>query len=230
MRSDDVLQLTRSPALTDDWSKDFQSNQLDDTGRQKPGRPRAMYMYIYIKAINNLDVKLQEFQISFHQYLQWVPTQQEYEIMSNPERTKEDVDSIFRPTVFPSNAKDIDDGVEEERENLPALHMLRPGDRDIWGETVRLTGNQVLLGISRKYKATISSPLNLRSYPFDFQSLHIFFECLQSTRSIVLMPSPLRKSCVDVELGAWASDVNFALHPPVIEFAAYGKDPSTYVF
>jgi hypothetical protein len=174
--------------------------------------------------VTNVDTLSQTFQVQVHQYLQWVPTESEYNLILEKGGKKPD---IFIPKFLPSNVVGLDFEEEEYREGFDPVHILRPNGTDIWGTSVKLNTNQILLGISRKFLMTISSPLELRNYPFDCQSLHIFFESLVTTDQIVMKPSPLYDSCVDLEMGAMASDVCYKMHPPVIEFSAFGSDESS---
>lgn len=164
-------------------------------------------------------MKEQTFHIQFHQYLQWTPTKEEYtEILRDPESA-----GVFKPHFIPSNAVSVESEVEESRGGMHALHVLLPGMLDVWGEEAKMKENEILFGLSRKYEVTVSSPLELSRFPFDVQSLHIFFESMSTTDILILMPCTTRGEVLDLELGAMASDPDYKMHQPVVEFNAFAS-------
>jgi hypothetical protein len=185
--------------------------------------PRLVYMYLYIKAITCMNCVDQSFVIQFHQYFQWVPKKEEHEgYIANPRGYKPD----FMPNYPPSNAREVESEHEEFKMNQPnALHILTCNSSDLWGETVKnIRDDQILFGLSRKYRVSISSPMDLHNFPFDIQSLHIYFECMNSTNEVKLLPCFAKDSCCEMELGTMASSPDFVFHEPIIEFSAFGED------
>jgi hypothetical protein len=188
------------------------------------GGSRKVYLYVYVKAVSAIDCINQSFVVQFHQYLQWVPTKAEYSgFISNPVSYR----PAFVPTYAPSNAREIEHVEEEVKVGQKnAIHLLMHDSTDIWGEKVdSLENDQVLFGFSHKYRVSISCPMNLHNFPFDVQSLHIFFECLNSTNEVLLYPTLIKDSCCEMELGTMASSPEFKFHQPTIEFAAFGDAP-----
>lgn len=188
-------------------------------------------MFIYIKAVTDIDCKNQEFHIQYHQYLQWAPTIEEYQSFKNdPSGYRPE----FFPRLLPTNAKQIDVDVEETRHgDNNSLHLLTKESVDVWGEKVQYKcppngdgNNFCFFAISRKVHATISSPFILHTFPFDCQSLHVFFESLSTIKNVRLMPSIVKDYTMVLETGCMASAPEYNLHLPVIEFNTFASDES----
>jgi len=185
-------------------------------------------MFIYIKAVTDIDCKNQEFHIQYHQYLQWSPTIEEYQnyILDNNYRPE------FLPKLLPTNAKEIVVDEEETRHgDSNSLHLLTKNSVDVWGEKVQYKSppngdNFCFFAISRKVHATISSPFILHTFPFDCQSLHVFFESLSTIKNVRLMPTIVKDCTMVLETGCMASAPEYNLHLPVIEFNTFASDES----
>jgi len=171
-----------------------------------------LYVYIYIKAISDVNMKEQKFRLVYSLYLQWHPSKRELDSYNTNQP-----DKITLPRILPSNMISMELEELELREGGCAVHLLEDGGVDIWGMTVSLDDKTPLMGVARNYVAIISAPFGLNAYPFDCQSLHVFFETSKTT--IQLMPTPiLKQPCCMIEVGALASDPDYKIYPPVIEF------------
>ena len=165
-------------------------------------------------------MKNERFRVKYHLYLQWKPTQEEYQFLKeNPK----DGDQLFTPSFEPSNALEFNDSRIEESHPYKSIHILEHGGRDVWGALVSLKSDEVLFGISTYNDAVISSSFSLKTFPFDFQNLHMFFESLSLTDKILLFPTTINETVLDFELGALASDSMYLQHTPVVEFNAFNS-------
>jgi hypothetical protein len=185
-------------------------------------------MYLYVKAITNVSMKEASFVVIFHQYLQWYPSDEEYQ------QFKSGQSDFYTPRILPSNCAEVMSEEEELRGSTRAIHELHDGGLDVWGTTMKFSeadGNvekRPLLGISRKYQIKISSYVNLHDYPMDVQHLHMFFESMQTMAHTVLLPNFVYPEVMHLEFGAYASDADYVFHEPVVEFAAFGDAPNNY--
>ena len=185
--------------------------------------PVKLYVYLYVKAVMEMDEQMQTFKVIYHLYLQWNPSDAEWKLYDEG-----GADAITVPHLKPSNSLEHEDE-EESRGGVPVVHVLETGGFDIWGEQVHLPeGIPRLLGISRKCKSIFSSPYNLAYFPFDLQHLHMFFESLETTRTALLFPCIMKTNVVALEIGTIASDSDFELLPPAAEFSAFGEDDCQY--
>ena len=124
---------------------------------QLPSATRVVHMFVYIKAVTDIDCKNQEFHVQYHQYLQWAPTAEEYTSFINDNSYRPD----FLPKYLPTNAKAVDYEEEELRHgDSNSLHLLSSGSVDVWGEEIAYNSkngdNFAFFGISRKFSCTIS--------------------------------------------------------------------------
>lgn len=187
---------------------------------------RRVHVYCYIKALTALDCVSQTFHLQYHMYLQWQATESEHIHYLNDETN---FSPCFKPRLVPSNARHIENEEEEVRPgDRNSIHVLQNGDRDVWNEVVNISDGVVLFALSRKYHVVMIYPLELSSFPFDFQFLSIFFESMTNTEEQLLFPTCTRSSCVDMELGTMASCPDFTIHCPTIEFKAFGDEPKAY--
>ena len=124
---------------------------------QLPSATRVVHMFVYIKAVTDIDCKNQEFHVQYHQYLQWAPTAEEYTNFINDNSYRPD----FLPKYLPTNAKAVDSEEEELRHgDSNSLHLLSSGSVDVWGEEIAYNSKNgdsfAFFGISRKFSCTIS--------------------------------------------------------------------------
>jgi len=191
--------------------------------------PRKVFMYLYVKAITNVSTKDSTFKLFYHQYLQWYATQAEFDKFQQG-----DTAEIFVPRILPTNCVEVTSEEDELRGSPTAVHLVKDGEPDIWGEVATFATDdenvekRPLLGISRKYQVTLSSPMRLQDYPLDVQHLNVFFEAMQTTAHIIFLPSFIYSDTVNLEFGAFASDPDYKFFPPAVEFTAFGDPPSDY--
>lgn len=188
----------------------------------------TVYMYYYIKAITNVSVKDSTFKVVYHQYLHWHPSADEYASF-----VAGDMEKVTVPRILPSNCLEVHAEEEEVRGNCTAVHLLEDHGLDIWGtemtfDTNETTRDKPLLGISRKYQVTISSGVQLQSFPVDVQHLHMFFESMQTTALVIYKPTYVYSEALNLEFGAYASDPDYTFHDPVVEFNSFGDVPNAY--
>eukprot|EP01038_Epipyxis_sp_PR26KG_P007040 gene7040-9615_t len=224
---DNPMKTSNSESESKEQSAKLINDQNSKTNHlkfQSENSQRKIYMYIYIKAVTDVDCKSQNFHMQFHQYLQWAPTHKEYaDFMENPS----EYSPAFKPNLPPSNARVIE-SVEEETcfGDSNSLHVLTKGKADVWGQQTLLSDDDILFGLSRKYVAIVGSGFNLRSFPCDYQSLHVFFESMLSTNEMILLPVFTKDECLDIELGTMPSSPEFEFLTPIMEFNAFGEPPN----
>lgn len=155
--------------------------------------------------------------------MQWAPTEDELrEYLVNPESYS----PAFLPRYPPTNALVV---TCEENEivfgAMNSLHLLENGKKNVWSQDVtNLPLNHVYFGFSRKFDCVISCPLFLSDFPYDTQSLHVFFETNLTTSVVRLSPTFLYEATLDIELGSLASAADFKIVSPIMEFNAFGQN------
>lgn len=204
---------------------------MEITNWHDPRTPRKVYHYLYIKSLSDIKSKEQTFFVKFYQYLQWAPTRDELaKYTKSPEHAIKH-ETIFITRILPSNAVETELLEVERKGNAHDVHVLRGGDEqhNIYGEKLELPSDHVLLGISRIYQCTVSCGFALEQFPFDVQSLHLFFEASGDVKNYLFLPVYGVPACVGLEIGAMANDSQFEIHPPVVEFSAFdSEDASAY--
>lgn len=203
---------------------------LPATGREtlhfnaKKKVPRTVYHYYYLKAVSNVNMKENSFRVFYHQYLSWYPTDEEMATFTAAKKAgSSSVEGVFVPRILPSNAIEIASEEDELRGSSMALHVLEDGGLDIWGARVKISSGKAMLGISRKYQVLLSSCFQLREFPLDLQHLHIFFESMETSATIIYRPAITYETVLDLEFGAIASDADYIFHPPVVEFNVFSE-------
>jgi len=195
------------------------------------GTPRRVYHWYYVKSLAEIRSKEQTFFVKYYQYLQWAPTEKEYlAFTKNPENALKH-GSIFVPIILPSNALEANLLEVERKGNLYDVHILRGGSDsyNIYGERLDIPADHLLFGISRIYQCRVSCAFSLKQFPFDMQSLHLFFEASEDVKSKIFLPVYGVADCVGLEIGAMANDSQFEIKKPVIEFSAFSsEDASSY--
>ena len=187
--------------------------------------PRQIGMYMYLRALTDIDGVNQSFKVKYYLYVMWAPTREEYlEFLKDPVRYRPD----FLPELRLQNM--ISSYVHEtinERDPDAVIHLLQNGVRDIWGQKVNLPRNHVLFGRCTLSLDQLSVGFDMRDFPFDYQHLHMVFEADENSAQVILVPSflyyPSRNS-LDIEVGTLASDLVYRLLDPVIEFDSYDLD------
>jgi hypothetical protein len=193
--------------------------------------PAKVYFYLYVKAINCINIKDSTFQVVFHQYLQWHPTAVEFEFFRSNQDTGIGSESLHVPRILPSNMLELIQEEEETRGNKTAVHLLVDGGLDVWGTKIAIKEaekGKPLLGLSRKYQMIISAPTQLVDFPMDIQHFHMFFESMTTTEHVLYFPTIIYPRVLSLEFGAFASDPDYIFHDPVVEFAAFGESPNSY--
>jgi hypothetical protein len=132
----------------------------------------------------------------------------------------------FLPRYPPTNALAVQaEEVEYCFEKKNPLHIIRNGGMNVWSQDVdSLQENAVYFGISRKFDCLMSCPMNFKAFPYDLQSLHVFFETNLTTAVVQLVPTLLYKATLDIEFGSLASSADFFILPPIMEFNAFGQN------
>ena len=171
--------------------------------------------------IGDINMVNQSCRVKFHQYLQWRPTYAEYQTFLS--RGNNDGD-IFIPKFIPSNTLDITSEEVECRNGYNGLHLLTNSSMDIWGEQVELQDSDISFGISMIFDLYLSAAFILHKFPFDCQSINVFFESLTTTDFIVLKPYISKPNSVAFELSTMASGAEYKYHSPVVEFNAFAYD------
>lgn len=154
------------------------------------GKPRELFVYLYIKSVYDIDEVKQSFRTAFFQYLTWVPTIEEYRgMLEDPNGYT----PAYQPRLKPSNGR-RDSQVELEvprmMESNP-IHILVQGSHDAFGARTFLPKGTVLFGLLRRYEFDIVSSFALKSFPYDHQSLNIFFDAIENTDFVKIHPSNL---------------------------------------
>jgi hypothetical protein len=188
------------------------------------GLPREIALYIYVKALLHIDGISQTYQIKYYNYLQWAPTQDEYHaFLKDPDTYT----PAFLPTFQPTNIVDLTSEVDEIKFGTKnKIHLLQRGGRNVWSQELDMPDGEVYFGWSRLCVATVSSYYDMRSFPFDMQSLHLFFESAITTKDIVFIRNVMysNRCSLCVEQSTLASDSDFEICHPVIEFNAFDDD------
>ena len=187
--------------------------------------PREIGMYMYLRALTDINGVDQSFKVKYYLYTMWAPTRQEYlASMKDPAHYRPE----FLPELRPQNmiSSDVHEAINE-RDPEAVIHLLKNGVRDIWGQKVTLPKNHVLFGRCTLSLDLLSVGFDMKDFPFDYQHLHMVFEADENSTQVILVPSflyyPSRNS-LDIEVGTLASDLVYRLLDPVIEFDSYDLD------
>lgn len=152
------------------------------TNLYKGEGPRQIGLYVYLKALTDINCVAQTFKVKLYLYLAWAPTEEEY----NGYLKDETYVPSFNPEIRPQN---IVENTTEDNIGNNTVHILRNGERDAWGQTVNLPEGWVFFGKCTMFVNTLSTGFDMRNFPFDMQNLHIIFEADEISSVTLLVPS-----------------------------------------
>lgn len=190
-----------------------------------PGQPREVFVYFYVKRISRVDAALQDFDVSFYLYLLWKPSVDELRgIEEDPDNFKPE----WTPLLVLLNLNETITEKSNNRGRKSDVHLVKHGFQNAWGDKCSMenAGIKTLLGMAKEYFVTCAQSFDLRSFPFDCQSITMLYESDLNTDAMRLFPCWIGfggEPATSVFQEDKGELVDWTTHPPQFEIFKAGN-------